>query len=66
MSETPIDTLAERYAAGLTELNPVAATEIGLPGYADKMPDYSQDAADALDDLQATTLRELDGLSTLR
>src|SRR5690625_4573014 len=64
MSETPIDTLAEPYAAGLTELNPVAATEIGLPGYADKMPDYSQDAADALDDLQATTLRELDGLPT--
>lgn len=64
MSETPIDTLAERYAAGLAELNPVAATEIGLPGYADKMPDYSQDAADALDDLQATTLRELDGLPT--
>ena len=59
MSKTPIDALAERYAAGLAELNPVAATEIGLPGYAEKMPDYSQDAADALDDLQAQTLREL-------
>jgi len=63
MPNTPIDALAERYAAGLAALDPVTATEIGLPGYADKMPDYSQDGADALDQLQAQTLVQLDGLT---
>ena len=60
MPKTPLDALAERYAAGLAELNPVAATEIGLTGYADKLPDYSQDGHDALDELQATTLAQLE------
>jgi uncharacterized protein (DUF885 family) len=63
MPNTPIDALAERYATGLAALDPVTATEIGLPGYADKMPDYSQDGADALDELQAQTLGQLDGLT---
>lgn len=63
MPSTSIDALAERYAAGLAELDPVAATEIGIPGYADQMPDYSQDDADARDRLQARTLTELTGLA---
>ena len=65
MPETPIDALAERYAAGLAELDPVTATEIGLPGYADKLPDYSPDGAAALDELQARTLRQLSGLEAV-
>lgn len=64
MSKTSIDALAEEYAAGLAELDPVTATEIGLPGYADKMPDYSQDGAEALDALQARTLQQLRGLES--
>lgn len=59
MSETPIDALAERYASELAEFDPITATEIGLSGYADKMPAYSQEASDQLDELQATTLSEL-------
>lgn len=62
MPKTPIDALAERYAADLAELDPVTATEIGLPDYADKLPDYSQDGADALDQLQARVLTELKGM----
>ena len=63
MPETSIDALAERYAAGLAELDPVSATEIGLPGYADKLPDYSPDGAAALDELQGRTLTQLHGLT---
>ena len=64
MPKTPLDALAEHYAAGLADLNPVAATEIGLPGYTDKLPDYSQEGANALDDLQAATLAKLDELQS--
>ena len=63
MSETSIDVLAEDYARHLADLNPVAASEIGLAGYADKLPDYSPDGAAALDALQADVLQRLAGLT---
>ncbi len=62
MPETPIDALAEDYARQLADLNPVAASEIGLTGYADKLPDYSPAGAEALDSVQAHTLERLNGL----
>ena len=62
MPETSIDALAEDYARHLAELYPVTASEIGLPGYADKLSDYSPDGAAALDALQADVLRRLDKL----
>lgn len=65
MPKTSIDALAEQYAAGLAELDPVAATEIGLPGYADKLPDYSPDGTAALDELQARTLSQLCSLEAV-
>lgn len=65
MPKTSIDTLAERYAAGLAELDPVAATEIGLPGYADKLPDYSPEGAAAHDELQTRTLTQLEELQAV-
>lgn len=65
MPKTSIDTLAERYAAGLAELDPVAATEIGLPGYADKLPDYSPDGAAAHDELQTRALTQLEELQAV-
>lgn len=60
MPETSIDALAEDYARHLAELYPVTASEIGLPGYADKLSDYSPDGAAALDALQADVLRRLE------
>lgn len=59
MPKTPIDALAEDYANRLAEFDPVTASEIGLEGYADKLPDYSHEAASALDALQAKTLDRL-------
>ena len=59
MSQTAIDLLAEHYATHLAEHHPVVASEIGIAGYADKMPDYSQDGAEALDALNADVLTEL-------
>src|SRR5690625_840600 len=63
MPKTPIDALADEYAASLADLNPIAASEIGLAGYADQMPDYSADGAAALDELQADVLSKLDDLA---
>lgn len=62
MSHTAIDQLAEDYATQLAELFPIEASEIGLAGYADRMTDYSPEAADELDARQAQVLRDLDGL----
>ncbi|NLZ97945.1 MAG: DUF885 domain-containing protein, partial [Micrococcus sp.] len=62
MSRSPIDALAEQYAARLAEFHPVTASEIGLGEYADKMPDYSQEAADDLDTVNAGVLARLDDL----
>src|SRR5690625_7234337 len=63
MPKTPIDALADEYAASLADLNPIAASEIGLAGYADQMPDYSADGASALDELQANALSKNDDLA---
>lgn len=62
MPETSLDALAEDYARQLADLYPVAASEIGLAGYADKLSDYSPEGAAALDALQADVLRRLDKL----
>ncbi|NWN87727.1 MAG: DUF885 domain-containing protein [Micrococcaceae bacterium] len=59
MSHTAIDALAEHYATQLAAHHPVVASEIGITGYADKMPDYSQDGAEELDALNANMLTEL-------
>ncbi|GAA4111274.1 DUF885 domain-containing protein [Enteractinococcus coprophilus] len=63
MSDSSIDALAEDYARQLADLNPVVASEIGLAGYADKLPDYSPEGAAALDTLQADVLKRLDALA---
>ncbi|WP_324650782.1 DUF885 domain-containing protein [Georgenia sp. H159] len=38
---SPIDAVAEQYVAHLAELDPVAATGMGLPGHDDELPDLS-------------------------
>lgn len=62
MSKTSIDALAEVYAAQLAKHHPTVASEIGVTGYADKMPDYSQDGADAVDALNSEVLTKLASL----
>lgn len=62
MSQTSIDSLAEGYASALAELYPTTASEIGLAGYADKMPDYSPEGAEAADALNADILARLSKL----
>ena len=46
----------ERYAA----LNPLSATSIGVPGYDDKMSDFSPQGADANAELNRQTIAALD------
>ena len=45
----------ERYAA----LNPLSATSIGVPGFDDKMSDFSPQGADANADLNRRTIAAL-------
>lgn len=59
MSQSPIDALAEQYATRLADFHPVVASELGLIEYADQMPDYSQETADALDAVHADILTRL-------
>ncbi len=49
----------ERYAA----LNPLSATSIGVPGYDDKMSDFSPQGADANADLKRQTIAALNSAS---
>ncbi len=59
MPQTPLDAAADDYAAQLAHLHPLAASEIGIPGYADKMPDYSPEGAAAVDELNAAVLMQI-------
>ncbi|HEX8095204.1 DUF885 domain-containing protein [Jatrophihabitans sp.] len=56
---TAVDALAERHLDAHLELDPLAATFIGVPGYDDRMPDLSPAGLQALADLHRQTLREL-------
>jgi uncharacterized protein (DUF885 family) len=56
---TAVDALAERHLDAQLELDPMAATFFGVPGYDDRMPDLSPDGLQALADLNRQTLREL-------
>ncbi|WP_298459433.1 DUF885 domain-containing protein [uncultured Cellulomonas sp.] len=44
---TAIDAIADRYVDTLAELDPIAATAMGLPGYDDRMTDFSPAGHDA-------------------
>ncbi|HEX8304164.1 MAG TPA: DUF885 domain-containing protein [Jatrophihabitans sp.] len=56
---TPVDALAERHLDAQLELDPLAATFFGVPGYDDRMSDLSPDGLQAQADLNRQTLREL-------
>jgi uncharacterized protein (DUF885 family) len=54
-----VDALAERHLDAQLELDPLAATFFGVPGYDDRMSDLSPDGLQAQADLNRQTLREL-------
>jgi uncharacterized protein (DUF885 family) len=56
---TAVDALAERHLDAQLELDPLAATFFGVPGYDDRMSDLSPDGLQAQADLNRQTLREL-------
>ena len=56
---TAVDELAERHLDALLELDPLAATFIGVPGFDDRMPDLSPAGLQAMAELNRQTLREL-------
>jgi uncharacterized protein (DUF885 family) len=60
----PIDQLSERYLDELVELNPVAATFMGIDGHEDRYPDYSPAGYQALIDLDRRTVTEAEATPT--
>jgi uncharacterized protein (DUF885 family) len=57
---TTVDTLAETHLAAQAELDPVLATQVGIPGYDDRLPDFSPDGHTARAELNRRTLGSLD------
>jgi len=58
-SARPIRDLADAYVNDLAHLNPILATNIGLPFGQDQLPDLSPAGLQADDDLRAATLAKL-------
>lgn len=59
---TAIDALAEEYIHDLAALDPILATDLGLPGRDTELPDWSPAGHRARTDLARATLTRLDGL----
>jgi uncharacterized protein (DUF885 family) len=58
----PVRDVADAFVDQYADLNPLAATSLGLPKRQDELPDLSPDGQHALDDLYRATLATLDGL----
>lgn len=56
---TAVDAVAERYLDTLAELDPCAATEMGIAGHDEEITDYSPEGVAARADAARRTLREL-------
>src|SRR5690606_35922604 len=59
---TPIDAVAEAYVTRIAELDPIAATSMGLSGYDHLVTDLSPAGHEARAEADRAVLRELDGL----
>ena len=59
---TPIDRLADDYTMSLAELDPLAATYLGISGFDDKMSDFSPAGHEAKAALAQDTLAKLASL----
>jgi len=60
-ARTAVDEIAERFLDADLVLNPIAATYLGVPGYDDKLTDFSPVANEERADLRRRTLAELEG-----
>jgi uncharacterized protein (DUF885 family) len=58
----PVRDAADAFVDQYADLNPIAATSLGLPKRQDELPDLSPAGQDTLDDLYRATLTTLDGL----
>lgn len=58
---TAIDAIADAYTARLAELDPIAATEMGIPGHDHEMTDLSPDGHAERAELDRATLAQLAG-----
>jgi uncharacterized protein (DUF885 family) len=56
---TDVYEIADGFVETLAEMNPVAATFIGISGHDHLMSDYSPDASDAMAEAQQAALREM-------
>jgi uncharacterized protein (DUF885 family) len=61
-SARPVRDVADAFVDQYADLNPLAATSLGLPKHQDELPDLSPAGQQALDDLYRATLARLDGL----
>ena len=52
--------IADGYVRRVAEMNPISATYMGVPGYDDRMNDFSPEAAEAEARLERDTLAELE------
>jgi uncharacterized protein (DUF885 family) len=61
----PVRDVADAFVDQYADLNPLAATSLGLPKRQDELPDLSPAGQHALDDLYRATLATLDGLEQI-
>ncbi|MDO5711400.1 MAG: DUF885 domain-containing protein [Micrococcales bacterium] len=61
-TRSALDAVAEDYVAAVVALSPITATALGIPGADDKLDDFSPAGLAAAAELDADTLRRLDGL----
>ena len=62
---SPIFALADKYIDELAAMNPITATNLGIKGYDDRLPDYSLAASEAQADHFQSTLNQLDHLTPI-
>ncbi len=58
-ASTPTDAVADAYVERLAALDPLTATELGLPGHDHELPDLSPDGIAAQTELHRETVRRL-------
>src|ERR1700758_730749 len=61
-SPRPVRAAADSYVRAYAELDPLLATDLGLPIGQDRLPDLSPAGREAVDELRRATLSELAGL----
>ena len=60
---SPVDAVADAYVGNLARLDPIRATQLGVPGHERELTDYSPGAADERAAKARSTLLALEGLA---